>query len=46
MSRRSLFVAVGVPLLVLGLGGLLLLMLRYEPSHYRQAVVERRSGTN
>jgi hypothetical protein len=39
MSRRSLFVAVGVPLLVLGLGGILLLMLRYEPSHYRQAVV-------
>ena len=40
MSRRSLFVAVGIPSLVLGLGGLLLLMLRYEPSLFRQAVVE------
>ena len=46
MSRRSLIVAVGIPLLVVGLGSILLLMLRYEPSHYRQAVVEgeRRAG--
>ena len=40
MSRRSLIVAVGIPLLVLGLGSILLLMLRYEPSHFRQSVVE------
>ena len=39
MSRRSLIVAWASPLLVLGLGGLLLFMLRYEPAHYRQAVV-------
>ena len=30
----------GVPLLVLGFGGILMLMLRYEPGHYRQALVE------
>ena len=40
MSRRSLVVAVGIPLFALGLGGILLLMLRYEPEHYRHAVVE------
>ena len=40
MSRRSLIVAVCIPLLVLGLGSILLLMLRYEPSHFRQSVVE------
>ena len=30
----------GVPLLMLGFGGILMLMLRYEPGHYRQALVE------
>ena len=40
MSRRTLVVALASPLLVLGFGGILLLMLRYEPSHYREALVE------
>jgi hypothetical protein len=40
MSRRSQLVAVVIPLLLLGLGSILLLMLRYEPGHYREAVVE------
>ena len=40
MSRRSLILALVLPALVLGLGGILMLLLRYEPSHYRKAVVE------
>ena len=40
MSRRTLVVAMVSPLLLLGVGGILMLMLRYEPGHYRQALVE------
>ena len=40
MSRRSLIVALGIPSIALGLGGILLLLLGYEPSHYREAVID------
>ena len=45
MSRRSLIVVLGIPLLVVTLGGLLLLLLRYEPAPYRQAMVPAENRT-